>query len=96
MQIADSLDGEQQRRLLLMEHVRNTTVQERTDLRKRFRAEIQKINPLVSRDELNSLLTEAMLGAALEARRERFQRAEDALSLLPLGTAQMPLLMPSR
>ena len=83
---AGSLDAEHQRGRLLMEHVRNTTTQERTDLRRKFRAEIQKINPLLAMDELNALITEAMLGTALEARRERFQRAEDALSLWPLGT----------
>ncbi len=41
---AGSLDAEHQRGRLLMEHVRNTTTQERTDLRRKFRAEIPQCN----------------------------------------------------
>jgi hypothetical protein len=85
---ADISDAEHQKRLLLMEHARDTTTLERLALRKIFREEIRNVNPLVPRDELNSLLSEAMLGAALESRRKKFQSAKDALSLLPLGTVK--------
>ena len=92
---AEISDAEHLKRVLRVEHSQDTTIPESLELRRKFREEIQKVNPLVSRDELKSLLGEAMLGAALESRRKKFQSAKDALSLLPLGTVKKAVALSS-
>jgi hypothetical protein len=85
---AEDSDSEHMKKVLRVEHARVTTIDERMNMRRKFRDEIRKANPLVSNDELKSLLGEAMLGAALEWRRKEVQSAKDSLSLLPLGTVK--------
>ncbi len=72
-----------------MEHASDLTTEERLDMRRKIRSEIRDVNPGVSREELQSILREAMLETALEARKRKSQSAKDySLSLLPLGTAK--------
>jgi hypothetical protein len=85
---AEDSDSEQMKKVLRVEHSRAITVDERLAMRRKFRDEIRKANPMVSSDELKSLLNEAMLGPAIEWRRKQVQSAKDFLSLLPLGTVK--------
>jgi hypothetical protein len=85
---AEDSDSEHMRKVLRVKHSRATTMDERLDMRRKFRDEIRNANPLVARNELKSLLNEAMFGAALEWRRKEVQSVKDSLSLLPLGTVK--------
>jgi hypothetical protein len=71
--------------VLLVEHSRATTLDERVDMRRKFREEVRKVNPLVSREELKSLLDKAMLRTALELRRNEPQRKKHSLLLSALA-----------
>jgi hypothetical protein len=65
--------------VLRYEHSLATTMDERLEMRRKFRNEIRNANPLVSRDELKPLLRDGMLEAALEWRRNVLQSEKDSL-----------------
>jgi hypothetical protein len=67
------------KRVLRYEYSCATTLDERMDLRRAFRNEVRKGNQLVSKEELQSLQDELMLGAAFEWRRNVLQGEKDFL-----------------
>ena len=67
------------RTALLVDYSRAATLEERLDKRRKFRKEIEKANPGVSKEELKSLLYCARLRSALEWRRNCLQSKKDSL-----------------
>ena len=64
---------------LRMQHSQSMTVEERTEMRKRFRDEIREDNQLVSNKELKTLVDVAFIGAALKWRKKVIQSKKDSL-----------------
>ena len=67
------------RTALLVDYSQAATLEERLDKRRKFRKEIEKANPVVSKEELKSLLYCARLRSALEWRRNCLQSKKDSL-----------------
>jgi hypothetical protein len=80
---------------LRYEHSLATTVEERNDMRRKFRQEIRDANPLVSGAESRSLLLKAMIGAAIEWRGNVLQSERNSLSRKDKSSADSNTLTPS-
>ena len=85
----DPSDPESLERVILIEYRSGLTQEESRAKRRQLRSEIQKANPGISDEDLKPMLKDAMVKAALEARRRKNQSAKDSsLSLLPVGYAK--------
>jgi hypothetical protein len=67
------------RTVLLVQHSRAVTKDKKSDMRRKFREEIGKTNPLASSEELKSLRAQATLRSALEWRRNGRQSKKYSL-----------------
>ncbi len=71
--VVQEKEWEWARTLLRVEHSRATTMDERLDMRRKFREEIRVSNQLVSREELKSHLDVAMIRAVLRPHKREKQ-----------------------